>query len=82
MKIKSIDIKQFRGFPHINLDDFGFVNLLIGENNCGKTSILEALFLMLGISNPQLSLNINSFRDLCGIFLLNESNRIILSILF
>ncbi len=64
MKIKSIEITHFRGFPSLKLDNFGNVNLLLGNNNCGKTTVLEALFLMLGISNPQLPLNINSFRDL------------------
>lgn len=64
MKIKNIEIKQFRGLPGLSLDNFGSINLLLGNNNCGKTTVLEALFLMIGISNPQLSLSINSFRDL------------------
>ena len=63
MKIKNIEIKQFRGLPGLSLDNFGSINLLLGNNNCGKTTVLEALFLMIGISNPQLSLSINSFRD-------------------
>jgi len=46
------------------LTDFQQVNLLVGENNCGKTSVLEALFLVTGVSNPQLPLTINQLRGL------------------
>ena len=44
------------------------LNLVVGENNSGKTTLLEALFLLVGISNPQLTLSINSLRylDLIG----------------
>ena len=40
----------------------GRVNLLVGQNNSGKTSVLEALFLLTGISVPQLTFSINRFR--------------------
>lgn len=62
--IKSIHIQGFRGISSLKIDDFKKINLFLGKNNCGKTSILEALFLIIGISNPQLSLNINKFRNL------------------
>ncbi|MDR1341413.1 MAG: hypothetical protein LBK58_15375 [Prevotellaceae bacterium] len=37
---------------------------LLGENNSGKTSVLESIFLLSGISNPQLALNINLMHGL------------------
>ncbi len=40
------------------------VNLLVGRNNCGKTTVLEGIFLLSGMSNPQLPFNIHRFRDL------------------
>jgi len=40
-----INIHQFRGFNNFNLDNLGRVNLLVGMNNAGKTSLLEAVSL-------------------------------------
>lgn len=41
----SFRIGHFRGFTDVELTDCGAVNLLIGANNSGKSSILEALAL-------------------------------------
>ncbi len=38
------------------------VNLLMGRNNCGKTSVLESLFLLTGLGNLQLFFSVPSFR--------------------
>jgi AAA15 family ATPase/GTPase len=64
MSLYSIDIKNFRGIKELNIADFSLVNLFVGKNNCGKTSILEAIFLTIGISNPQLAINIDTFRGI------------------
>lgn len=42
-KISKLHISQFRGLNNVGLDDMRKFNLLVGENNSGKTSILEAL---------------------------------------
>lgn len=44
--ITQLEIKNFRGFSEYKVDDVGQVNLLVGTNNCGKTSILEAIHLL------------------------------------
>lgn len=44
--IRSLTIKGYRGFELFNMQGLGRVNLLVGTNNCGKTSILEALQLV------------------------------------
>ena len=44
--LQSIGIEGFRGIKHVELDDLRNVNVLIGENNSGKTSILEAIQLL------------------------------------
>ncbi len=62
--IKSIEINHFKSISKIKLDDFKRVNLIVGKNNSSKTTILEALFLCIGPSNPQLILNINNLRGL------------------
>ncbi len=64
MKYRDISIENFRSISKLKLDNFRRVNLITGRNNSGKTSVLEALFLLSGMSNPQLAVNINNFRNL------------------
>lgn len=45
------------------MKDFGQINVLLGNNNCGKTSVLDALFLFSGATNPTLPLKINWLRS-------------------
>lgn len=47
--ISSLNIKKFRGIKNLKLSDLGSINILVGENNAGKTSILEAIGV---IENP------------------------------
>jgi AAA15 family ATPase/GTPase len=64
VKYQKLNIENFRGISNLEITDLKGINLLVGRNNCGKTSVLEALFLLSGMSNPQLPLNIHNFRDL------------------
>ena len=41
--ISSIDIGSFRGIRSLKLENLAMVNILTGDNNCGKTSVLEIL---------------------------------------
>jgi hypothetical protein len=41
--IQNLQINSFRGLTKLNLSDLGWVNILVGENNSGKTTILEAV---------------------------------------
>jgi len=67
---KNIRIKNLRAITELEIDNLGQVNLLVGGNNCGKTTLLEALFFIIGRTNPQLLINVNVFRGLQ--FLSNE----------
>ncbi len=80
--IKSIDIENYRGIKELNIDDFSRVNLIVGENASGKSSLLEALYLIANFSEPVV---INSIfynrkhkpkkeNDFKSIFFNNESN--------
>ncbi len=60
----QLKIENFRGISKLVLDQIKQVNLIVGKNNTGKTSILEAIFLISGIANPQLPFNINTTRGL------------------
>ncbi len=44
--LKSLKIENFRGFEEFELKQLGRINLLVGENNSGKTSVLEAIQLL------------------------------------
>ena len=60
---KNIEIWNFRGIDHLEIDDFSRVNVFLGQNSSGKSSVLECLLLMMGMSNPDLPQTINSIRS-------------------
>ena len=60
---KNIEIKNFRVIDHLKMDDFSRVNILLGQNSSGKSSVLECLLLIMGMSNPDLPQTINSIRS-------------------
>ncbi|MGB8703228.1 MAG: AAA family ATPase, partial [Thermosynechococcaceae cyanobacterium] len=49
--LKSLKIENFRCFQSFELQQLGRVNLLVGTNNSGKTSILEAIHLLCSRNN-------------------------------
>jgi predicted ATPase len=49
--LKSLKIKNFRCFEEFDLPQLGRINLLVGKNNSGKTSILEALHILNSIDS-------------------------------
>ena len=46
MLLRDLTIENYRSFENYKLDGLARVNLLVGDNNCGKTSVLEAGFLL------------------------------------
>ena len=62
--IDGITIERLRGIHKCVLDDFGRFNVFLGHNNCGKTTVLEALYLFLGNDNIIGNVNINNLRQL------------------
>lgn len=41
--LESLSVTNFRGIRKLHLDGFAQVNLFVGRNNAGKTSVLEAI---------------------------------------
>ncbi len=58
----SLSVRNFRVFGALRVVGLSRVNLIVGRNNVGKTSLLEALFLLSGGGNPQMALNSNVIR--------------------
>ncbi|MCL1895349.1 MAG: AAA family ATPase [Clostridiales bacterium] len=44
--IEKLSIDGFRGIHKLAIDRTNHVNIVVGDNNCGKTSILEAILLL------------------------------------
>lgn len=61
--LDSLKIRGFRGLSSLDLDGLRTFNILLGANDVGKTSILEAIFLLSGSANMQLPLQVQTFRN-------------------
>lgn len=60
--LTQLKIQNYRGFQDFTMDSLKAVNLIAGKNNTGKTSLLEAVFLLSGGGDPQLAINSNLLR--------------------
>ncbi|MBE9089442.1 AAA family ATPase [Microcystis aeruginosa LEGE 11464] len=68
--LQSLKIEGFRGFQNFEMANLGRINLLVGKNNSGKTSILEAIQFLYA-QNIDIFLETISYR---GEFGWSESN--------
>ena len=59
---KSIEIKNFRGIESLKIDDLSRLNVFLGQNNSGKSSVLEAIAMLTSMSNPDVPQMINAVR--------------------
>jgi len=50
--ISSVNIQGYRGLGRFEMTGLGRLNLLVGTNNSGKTSVLEALYLLTSKGDP------------------------------
>ena len=50
--LQTLAIRGFRAFESYRLTNLARVNLLVGRNNCGKTSVLEAIELLVSGGHP------------------------------
>ena len=41
--LDSLEIRRFRAFQHLTIPHLGRINLIVGKNNVGKSSLLDAL---------------------------------------
>jgi len=45
--VKGLEVEGYRGLRRAGLTDFAGINVFVGRNGCGKSSILEALYIAL-----------------------------------
>lgn len=50
--LHTLALRGFRGFESYRLVNLARVNLVVGKNNCGKTSVLEAIELLVSEGDP------------------------------
>lgn len=60
--LKLLELTKFRGFEDLQLSNLARLNFVTGTNGSGKTSILEAIFLVCGGANASLVASLNGFR--------------------
>lgn len=63
MLLPSLEIQRFRTFEYLHIERFGQVNLIVGRNNVGKSSVLEAIRLYANLGAPHVLLDILDSRD-------------------
>ncbi len=43
--VKNIELENFSCFEHLKVDKFANINLIVGDNDSGKTKLLDAIYL-------------------------------------
>jgi hypothetical protein len=51
--LRSLELRNFRTFQHFSMEGLGNINLCVGTNNCGKTSVLEAVSMLASRGRPE-----------------------------
>lgn len=71
MKIKSLELKDYRNYEKVWLEFTGQKTLIIGKNAQGKTNILESIYLLSDLKSPRTSTMIDLIRFNTGKYELN-----------
>jgi AAA15 family ATPase/GTPase len=61
---KSVSVKNFRGIDNLELKNLAQINIFVGENGIGKSSILDAIFTGLNPNSAELIFRTNIFRNI------------------
>lgn len=62
-RFDRLTISGFRGLEDLELSGLGEVNILLGANDVGKTSILEAVFLIANPAEPRGPIRVQNARE-------------------
>ena len=64
--LRKFSVRNFRCLRELDIEPLARVNLIVGQNNVGKTALLEALFLHLSPARPEAPLGVNHSRGARG----------------
>jgi len=57
-----ISIQNYRGIAKLEIEDLGQINMIFGDSNSGKTTLLEAAFMLTAPRNIRLIVTVDNFR--------------------
>ena len=60
--LERLQVQNFRGFRSLEIGTLSRINLFAGRNNVGKSTLLEAIFLLGGAGDPRMALNTHIVR--------------------
>ncbi len=60
--LRDITIENYRCFKDFTITGLGRVNLIVGSNEIGKTSFMEAVYLLVNHGKPESLLSLLSNR--------------------
>ena len=61
--LEQLRVHHFRGFEDLEVDRLRRINLIAGRNDTGKSTLLEAIFLLGSAANPQQAVNSHVVRS-------------------
>lgn len=61
--LDEFNVKRFRGIKDLYISNLGNINIIVGDNNSGKTSVLEAMMLLRNTYKFSNVLKVISLRD-------------------
>ena len=67
---RKLYIDRYRGIKALKIDELKGVNLVVGDNNCGKTSVLEAIQLLRTSGNLANVYRVSRLRDSIAVLFL------------
>ncbi len=64
--LRKFSVRNFRCLRELDIEPLARVNLIVGQNNVGKTALLEALYLHFKPDTPEAPWNVNHSRGVRG----------------
>ena len=61
--LERLHVRNFRGFEDLEVDRLSRINLFAGRNDTGKSTLLEAIFLLGSAADPRLAFNEHMLRS-------------------
>src|ERR1700722_15913034 len=66
LMIESLRVANFRCYSNLRLTGLKRLNIVVGANSSGKTTLLESLFMVAGAAAPNAAFQLRALRQLGG----------------